>query len=364
MGKSSLIMVLGFMVVFGSIRYRLYQKSLDATDNYIDDYERVAARNLANSAVNIALYELSSDKSWRAGLIDVSFSDGSFSATVEDATDDSTLAENQVRLTTTATIGNMSETVTVIANISEAVFPPGVKGSVTANATVTTTGNMTMDGRDHDEDGDLIPGQGTLGVSTVGALDRGGNSKVGGTDGGVDYAPSKPPDPSVYEEGATLGPTTPDSVMGGPDNGYSEGTLKAIAQAGTGGSQYVTNPSLLSFPLQGVTYVELPDGDTWNPIHFGASSGILVVHNSAGNAKMKNLNSGTFKGLIIADDLEHVHCTVIGAVVTLTSTPSGNCIGNGNGSILYSSAAIETHAEAASSGSGGGGSTSVASWWE
>ena len=79
---------------------------------------------------------------------------------------------------------------------------------------------------------------------------------------------------------------------------------------------------------------------------------------------MKNLNGVRFKGLIIADDIEHIHADVIGAIVSLTATPSGNCIGNGSGSILYSSAAL-THASAVSSGhASGGGNVTVASWYE
>ena len=86
-----------------------------------------------------------------------------------------------------------------------------------------------------------------------------------------------------------------------------------------------------------------------------------MVHNSAGNALMKNLNSGTFKGLIIGDDIEKVHTTIIGAVVSMTPTPSGKCIGNGSGQILYSSAAL---IEASSVSTGGDGGVRVVSWLE
>ena len=135
-------------------------------------------------------------------------------------------------------------------------------------------------------------------------------------------------------------PTTPDGVMGGAAKGYSEGKLKSIAQSKSGGSQYVTDPSKLTWPLTGVTYVELGNNGTWQSMSIDGS-GILVVHNSYLNAQMKNLNSGTFKGLIIADDIVHIHSTIIGAVVGLTPNPSdGNCIGNGNGSVLYSAEAI------------------------
>ena len=135
-----------------------------------------------------------------------------------------------------------------------------------------------------------------------------------------------------------------------------------MAQSGANGSQYVTDPSNLTFPLSGVTYVELASGSTWQSIALGASTGVLVVHNSSVNAKIKNLNSGTFTGLIIADDIEKIHTTVIGAVVSLTASPTGNCVGNGNGEILYSSAVL-TQASSVSSGTSGSG-FSVVSWLE
>ncbi|HRT71481.1 MAG TPA: hypothetical protein P5308_08985, partial [Syntrophales bacterium] len=48
-----------------------------------------------------------------------------------------------------------------------------------------------------------------------------------------------------------------------------------------------------------------------------------------------------FKGVLIVDDLVHVHNDIIGAVINLTTNPSfGNCIGNGNGRVLYSKVAV------------------------
>jgi len=49
---------------------------------------------------------------------------------------------------------------------------------------------------------------------------------------------------------------------------------------------------------------------------------ILIVHNNAKNAIMKNLNSGTFRGLLIAEDIIHIHATIVGAIVSLTPSPS------------------------------------------
>ena len=92
---------------------------------------------------------------------------------------------------------------------------------------------------------------------------------------------------------------------------------------------------------------------------FGSGSGGLVVRNSSTNVALKNLNGGTFTGLIIADDIEKIHCDIVGAVISMTTSPSGNCIGNGSGSILHSTEAL---LEASSAAAGGGGG--VVSWLE
>ena len=133
----------------------------------------------------------------------------------------------------------------------------------------------------------------------------------------------------------------------------------------------MTDPVNLTFPLSGVTYVERPGSDGWENIDFGTSTGVLVVHNSTTESWMKGLNTGTFKGLIIGDDVNLIHATILGAVISLTTNPQGYTIGDGSGAILYSSAALQQASSvAAGGGSGGGGSgggegvMAVTSWLE
>ena len=252
-------------------------------------------------------------------------------------------------ITSTAKIGAATKTVEVITRKQSAI-PPGVKGAVTARWSTDTNGSLTIDGRDHTIDGNLILNNGTYGVYTEKTYNQGGSSKIGGTNAAtVDHAPKKPAHPSVIMENAPANslPDSPDKVMGGGSNGYPEGTLKLIAQSGAGGSQYVTDPTLLTYPLSGVTYVELPSGGVWDTASLGDSTGIVVVHNGAKNAAIKNLAKsgsdacGCFRGLVIADDIVHIHSTITGAVVSLTAAPSeGNVIGNGNGKVLFSRAAL------------------------
>ena len=107
--------------------------------------------------------------------------------------------------------------------------------------------------------------------------------------------------------------------------------------------------------------MELDSGGVWQAIEFANSSGVLVVHNAWMNAKIKDLNGGIFRGLILADDIEKIHCTIVGGVVAMGDSPSGNCIGNGTGDILFSSAAL---LQGSSVSAGGNGGVTVLSWRE
>jgi hypothetical protein len=88
------------------------------------------------------------------------------------------------------------------------------------------------------------------------------------------------------------------------------------------------------------------------------------------DAKIKNLNWGTFKGLLIVDDIIHIHADILGAVVGLTPNPSeGNCVGNGNGTVKYSRELVANSAPSSGgSGSEGGGNSGerivVRSWYQ
>ena len=213
----------------------------------------------------------------------------------------------------------------------------GVVGGITSNGPVAVNGTLDIDGRDHDLNCNVISGAGVPGIYSNSTFEQGGNSGVGGFVDGVGYPLANPGDPAVVITNGTEAVATPDEAVG-----FSEGTLKYAAQIGINGGQYVTDPNDLVLPLQGVTYVELSSGSTWQSSNMLTDgTGILVVHNLDTNAILENTNGGRFTGLVIADDIIHLHNEVVGAVVTLTPNPSaGNVLGNGTGSVCYSSIAL------------------------
>ena len=229
-----------------------------------------------------------------------------------------------------------------------------MRAAVTSNGPINSLGNLIIDGRDHELDMDVVPDSGTLGISTASTFDRGGASVIGGTDRTVDppvdIAPTKTGIENIVEENATWGdpasadydmPLTPEQVLSLP-----EGKLKDIAQGGPVGSlnhQYVTDPTNLTLPLSGVTYVEMPDCGEWNPAEV-VGEGVLIVHNPETCSVVKNFHAlSYFNGILITDDLVHLNGNgaLLGAIYVLTQTPSeGNCIGNGTLDVLYSREAI------------------------
>ena len=73
--------------------------------------------------------------------------------------------------------------------------------------------------------------------------------------------------------------------------------------------------------------------------------GILVLHSPAGNAlwsDIQTVDGSPFKGLMIMDNLFHIHMDILGAVAILTpNTVRNSCTGNLDHWIRYSAEALE-----------------------
>lgn len=285
-------------------------------------------------------------------LSNVSFGNGSYDVHVtdnkdgdDDRWDDK---DGTIIVTSTGSSSNGPKRVLEIVVTRITLIPTGLRGAVTSNGSIVTDGDMQIDGRDHDMDGNVIAtcGCGTLGISTTSILTQDGSSDIGGTFSGTDYAPSDPFGPGIpfiiEENAAWIPPATPEDVLGLT----VVDQLKTLAQSGIKGSKYVTDPSELTFPLSGITYVELPDGATWNArsgersVDFEGSTGILIVHNEMTNAGLEKTSTGTFRGIVIADKYDKIDNTIIGAVVTLAS--DSRQIGDGDGEIRYSQEGVDS----------------------
>jgi hypothetical protein len=350
MGKASLIVVIGAFFIFFLVSQNINTQLGSATDYSVEFFSELQARNIANSTAEMLLAVLADSTSFRA-TSPVDFP-GIWKGSSEYVVKDTVLdGRDLIQIKVTGNFFKTSKNITVYTFVPELLnlkfVPMAIMGAISANNRVETLGGLLVDGRNHDENGLVIPG-GTFGVWTTSNYLNGGAAKVGGTAGGTDYIPLKKYEPSVvalnqvYPGGY---PTTPDSVFGGTAKGYPPGTLEAIAKTGALGSQYVTDPLDLKYPLQGVTYVDIAPGGSWINCNI-QGSGLLIVHSDSTDAVFKNLEVGPFKGIIVADDLDKIHVDIIGAIVVLTPFPaSGNCIGNGTGKVLYSSQVVASVVE-------------------
>jgi hypothetical protein len=264
-----------------------------------------------------------------------------------------------------------SELVVELIPAASISFAP--RAAITAKGLVGTLGNITVDGRDWNYDGTAVVGPGKYGISSMDNITNGGNSKVGGNG----MPPFKPPLPGANEKYASWnnatdedgdGPSGEENFDGDDDDGdgeidedtndyptspdielkLPEGTLKAMAQAQ--GTYFATQAALSTYLA--ANGGEMPGGKiiycdftSWLPAELGGSlnaePSILVHHTASGNALMKNVH-GAFKGLVLADGVEHLNgdFLLLGALMSFAPESYGNAYGNGNAFVRLCTAAL------------------------
>ncbi len=349
-GRALIIVVTGIIITTSIILYNISASSTTIVQNLNNYYLRQSAQNIAQSGVNLCLTQLGTDRNWRTGFTLLNMMGGKLSVRVFDTSYAGIIDAVGIQSTGIESYNTTLEkraVSTCYAYFPPFVVPDFVKALVTLNGVNSINGNITLDGRDHNPFSTAVnAGLGNWGIwSTAATFDRDGSSLVGGTTAGfVDVAPTTDPADTVvirfnqtYPGGY---PTSPDSAFG-----YDEGTLKALAQTGFAGSQYVTDPAKLKYPLSGVTYVEMPNTtpqNRWNANKI-SGTGMLIIHNSAHNANMDNAETDPgFSGIIIGDDITHLHGDIWGAIMLLSPNPQGNVLGGGNANLLYSRQAIKS----------------------
>ena len=108
MGRSSLLMIMGFGTALLMIGSNIAKVSNDAMANYTYYYNASMARSIAESGMNLAARSLFENSAWRAGFAGKEFGDGRFTCTVRDTTN------NRVRVTATGTFQNMRRVVSAL----------------------------------------------------------------------------------------------------------------------------------------------------------------------------------------------------------------------------------------------------------
>ncbi len=376
MGKATLTLVLSSIVLFTIFNTNLNRTINLGTDIMVNRYNEIKAKNTANSMVNVLLAKIADDNTLRAtDPMSISLFDGTVTYRILDTT--LIPPDTLIKIEVTAKFDDSEFTVRTFTTIESGGWvPPFIRAAWTANGDLDhTISDMYIDGRDHDLDTNLISYTGRYGVSSSTDFSNTQNAEIGGTKDSIDYPMSYPEDPNVIEENYDWDgnfPKSPDEILG-----YPEGTLKTIAKSGAGGSQYVLNPgttidaSDLTFPISGVTYIEITDGQEteWkSPTKTGTDKGILVIHAPDGSSKAKGVKADNnaehpFTGLLITDYSFHHHLNILGAVLQLSPNleTSKDCKGNKDHWVYYSSKAIinATELVATETGSRGNAGQSI-----
>lgn len=196
-----------------------------------------------------------------------------------------------------------------------------IPGVICARSDVELTGNIHVDGRDYDSLNVLTGDPGTYGVYTCMSVSRQGSASIGGN--GVEPVDNNNEFNAVRSTVCSENrPITPNYASPEAFLELPEGSLDA----------YKISPGEFVTPFKGLVYVEGSIG----PVHFGDSRGILIVHDSTKSAQLK-INQGTFKGLIICDEMDKINgvATIIGAVASL-GTGGSSKFGNGTADVHYS----------------------------
>lgn len=127
MGRSSLIMVVGFNILFASIGFNLSRVAVDAYENYVDYYNRTVSRHIASSAANMAATEITFNPNWRTGYPMTNFGGGSYDAVVTD------IDTGRIKLVVNATYNGKSAATTIVLGLtkfSKFAYYSNIEGSI------------------------------------------------------------------------------------------------------------------------------------------------------------------------------------------------------------------------------------------
>ncbi|MDP8263169.1 MAG: pilus assembly PilX N-terminal domain-containing protein [Candidatus Ancaeobacter aquaticus] len=307
-GGALFVLIMSFIVG----NYMIFVSSGSMQVKNINDTVKVFY--IAEAGLQRNIYEL---KNGGSSPVSDSLGDGSYQVTYS--------GTGTTTITSVGTFNNSSRTVSMNVNVRRI---PNINGAATVYSDVGTTGNITIDGRDHDITGALTGDPGTYGLSTSGEFNQQGSSQLGGS--GI--APASPAEEGSYDED----PLIIDEVDLNNDEIIDPWEILNVSE-----DWYTDNiqETLIEPTNFSGMYRYDPPGGTWTGINLGVSSGLLIVHNDTYTATMKNI-TGIFVGLIIADQVTHVtgSAMIIGAIVTLNQT--GNFFGMGDAYIGYSSEAL------------------------
>ncbi len=357
MARFIMIIVLSGIVTYGISNITQNSNVSQGTVNTVDNFSTNRAHDIASSMTDILLMRIANDVEYRVETDEEPpepLFGGEATYTVENTFFN---GDSLIKIKVAAEFSDVTKTIITYAQKpTDGWVPPFIRGAWTANGDLNNTiSDMYIDGRDHDLDLNIIPTTGVHGISSSTNFINKDGAEIGGTNSFIDYPMAFPHSPEVIEENYDWDgsfPETPDEILG-----YPEGTLKAAALSGEFGSQYLLLPNnekkidgdLLTYPLSGVTYVEVQNAnDIEVLIEQTGNSGIFVIHRDNGGSRVKSIkydednSDGLLTGLLITDYSFHHHIDILGAVLMLSTNLETNkdCTGNQDHWVYYSSESV------------------------
>jgi len=328
------------------------------------EVDRERALYAAEAALSQSMHELNTNRDYDAsggvmGTVTALTAIPGYSCAVTVST--TGLTGDQKRLTSIATYGPANKrtdrSVEIIVDTNKSIVTTLGMAAIISRDPIDFSGTINVDGRDWDLNGAAVVGAGVDGVVSGGNITVSGSAGIGGnglpppgagaaagsTDSNHDWAADgldNDREGTVDQPGETY-PTDPDQALGLP-----QGSLKKGAQAM--GTYYTSQVAYLAaIALNGgqalggkIIYCDFTPSP---PFEMGsglnAEPSILIVHNSTSNAIAKNVH-GDFKGLFLADKIEHINAgtKIVGMVQAWGQF--GNLFGNGQSDVLFSSAVL------------------------
>jgi hypothetical protein len=110
MGKMSLLLVIGFSLIYMVLGFKSNRISTQTVENMADYNAKTVAHSIAVSATNLACNKIFTNGNWEAGFVNVPFNNGTFNAKVEVIDK----WQNIRKLTTNGNYGGITKTVEVV----------------------------------------------------------------------------------------------------------------------------------------------------------------------------------------------------------------------------------------------------------
>ena len=146
-GKATLLLIVGFSLIFLVVSRNFGDTATRAIDNYVDYYKKAVSHNIAVSGANIAANNIFLDPTWNAsGYSNIDYQDGTISIDVQQIDP----YKNIVEITADGSYEGYNSTVKI--KLAPSKFSKFAYYSVSEGGTIWWTGNDTVWGPFHTQD--------------------------------------------------------------------------------------------------------------------------------------------------------------------------------------------------------------------